>query len=423
MDQNELTNHDQSKRLAKKIIIGMALGIIIGLLLNFIPKYEVINVYLIDGLLSFIGKIFIDLLMMLVVPIVLVSLVCGSSHISNTRKLGSLAGKTLLLYILTTAVAICIALVVAYITNIGSGSNLQLPTGFESMDVPMLKDMLFNLIPKNPVEALAKGNILQIIIFALIFGYAIAQSGKPGQRIKAFFDDLNEIIMKLIMLIMVLAPYGVFCLVATLFAKIGFELILNLISYFVVVTLVLMIQLFVTYPVMLKLFANISPIQFFKKMYSAIIFAFSVSSSNASIPIVLKTVRDKLGVDNTVASFIIPLGATINMDGTAIMQGVATVFIANTYGIDIGLTGYLTVIFTAVLASIGTAGVPSVGLITLTLVLKQVGLPIEGIAMIIGIDRLLDMIRTSVNISGDATVACIVGKSEKAFDEEIFLEN
>jgi Na+/H+-dicarboxylate symporter len=267
---------------------------------------------------------------------------------------------------------------------------------------------------------MANGNMLQIIIFAMLFGYAISISGKAGRVFVRIFNDANTVLMKLIFIVLWFAPYGVFCLLAKLFSTEGFSVIYSLAGYFFTVLAALAIQWFVVYGCFIRLFANLNPFIFFKKMYTAMIFSFSTSSSSASIPVTLDTVENKLGVPNSVASFVIPLGATINMDGTAIMQGVATVFIAHAYNIDIGLIGYLTVILTATLASIGTAGVPGVGLITLTMVLKQVGLPVEGIALIIGIDRLLDMVRTAVNVSGDCMVSLLVSKSQKELNTNIY---
>ena len=226
--------------------------------------------------------------------------------------------------------------------------------------------------------------------------------------------------MRLVLMLMNVAPIGVFCLMVTLFSKMGFSAISKLIFYFMAVLLVLLVHFFVTYPLLIRFLAGLNPVRFYKKMMPVMAFAFSTSSSGATLPVTLETVKKRLGVKNQVASFIIPLGATINMDGTAIMQGVATVFIAQAFNVDIGLGGYLMVILTATMASIGTAGVPGVGLITLALVLTQVGLPVEGIALIIGVDRLLDMTRTVVNVVGDATVAAVVGKSEGQFDQSIF---
>jgi Na+/H+-dicarboxylate symporter len=291
---------------------------------------------------------------------------------------------------------------------------------FEAPPSPSLKDVLINIFPTNPVEAMAAGNMLQIIVFALLMGYAVSRSGEPGRRIASFFSDLNDVIMRMVGVLMAFAPYGVFALLAKLFAQLGVEAIVQLGKYFLVVLATLLLHALGVYSLLLKLLSGLNPVELMKKMRPAMVFAFSTASSAATIPVTLATMEKRLGVDNKVAAFTVPLGATINMDGTAIMQGVATVFFAQMYGIDIGLSGYLMVILTATLASVGTAGVPGVGLIMLAMVLQQVGLPLEGIGIILGVDRLLDMVRTAVNITGDSVVSAIVAKSEGALSEETF---
>jgi Na+/H+-dicarboxylate symporter len=276
------------------------------------------------------------------------------------------------------------------------------------------------MFPTNPINSMAEGNTLQIIVFAVLFGIAISAAGKPGERVAALFSDLNEVIMKLVAMLMQIAPFGVFFLMAKLFTGLGLGAILNLGSYFLVLTATLLIHGIVVYGFLLKSFTGLNPITFLKKMEDAIMFAFSTASSNATIPVTMETATHRLGINNRVSSFTIPLGATINMDGTAIMQGVATAFIAQAFNIDLTMGDYLTVILTATLASIGTAGVPGVGLIMLAMVLNQVGLPLEGIALIMGVDRLLDMIRTAVNITGDSAASLIIAKSENAFDVDTF---
>ncbi len=357
---------------------------------------------------------------MLVVPLVFVSLVCGTSSLKDLSTLGRMGGKTLGLYVGTTAVAITLALTMGTIFQPGAGADLAAATTFASTEAPSLGQVIVNMFPTNPINAMAQGNTLQIIVFAILFGIAISAAGKPGERIAAVFADLNEVIMKLVALLMHIAPYGVFFLMAKLFTGLGIEAIFNLAAYFAVLAGTLLIHGFVTYGLMLKGFTGLNPFTFFKKMEDAVMFAFSTASSNATIPVTMETAKNRMGVDNKVASFTVPLGATINMDGTAIMQGVATVFIAQAFNVDLSMTDYLTVILTATLASIGTAGVPGVGLIMLAMVLNQVGLPLEGIALIMGVDRLLDMIRTAVNITGDSVVTIIVGKSEGAFDQTRF---
>lgn len=408
--------------LTYQILIAMFSGFGIGLLLFYAPKQTWIDTYIVNGFLAMGGQIFISLMKMLVVPVVLISLVCGIANLADPQKLGRVGLKTVCLYIFTTAVAIALSITVAELLDVGTRSEALPLMQFHPEEAPSLRQIFLNFFPTNPIDALARGDMLQIIVFALLLGSAIAllDVKETAQRMTTFFEDLNHVIMRLISMILAATPYGVFCLVGNLFAQEGFGLISQLLSYFCTVILVLLLHLVLTNSILLKLLANLNPIRFFNKMYSAMLFAFSTSSSNVSIPVVLTTVEKKLGVHNSVASFIIPLGATINMDGTAIMQGVATVFISHAYQIDIGLSGYLMVILTATLASIGTAGVPGVGLITLAMVLKQVGLPVEGIGLIIGVDRLLDMLRTAVNVTGDSAVACVVAKSEGELESDIF---
>jgi Na+/H+-dicarboxylate symporter len=267
---------------------------------------------------------------------------------------------------------------------------------------------------------MAQGNMLQIIVFAGLFGLAVTMAGGPGQRILATFNDLNHVIMRLVMLLMHFAPYGVFCLIAKVFAEQGFGAIVPLAKYFGVVLCVLVIHAFAVYPLMLRSLAGLDPRPFFRKIRDPAALAFSTASSGATLPVTLETAEHRLGCSNSIASFTVPLGATVNMDGTAIMQGVATGFIAQAYGIDIGVTGYLMVVLTATLASIGTAGVPGVGLIMLAMVLRQVNLPVEGIALVIGVDRLLDMVRTAVNVTGDLAITCVVAKSEGQLSAAIY---
>ena len=299
-----------------------------------------------------------------------------------------------------------------------------LPTeaAFDAKQAPTLTQVIINMFPTNPINAMAEGNMLQVIVFALLFGIAMALSGEAGKRVASVFDDLNTVILKLVTLLMNLAPYGVFCLMAKLFTTIEMGLIVGLAKYFFTVLIALFIHALVNYTLLLKFLTGLNPLTFLVKMKDACLFAFSTSSSSATMPVTLETATKKLGAHNSVASFTVPLGATINMDGTAIMQGVATVFIAQVFSVDLTISDYLMVILTATLASVGTAGVPGVGLIMLAMVLNQVGLPVEGIAIIMGVDRLLDMTRTAVNVTGDCMVTCVVAKSENEFDHHVFNE-
>ncbi|KQA98980.1 dicarboxylate/amino acid:cation symporter [Vibrio metoecus] len=407
--------------LTAKVILGMVAGILTGFAIRALfAGNGFVDAYIVNGLFDVGGKIFIASLKMLVVPLVFVSLVCGTSSLKDLSTLGRMGSKTLGFYLATTAIAITLALTMGSLFQPGAGADLTAASNFTSAEAPSLGKVIVDMFPTNPISAMAQGNTLQIIIFAVLFGVAISAAGKPGERIAQVFSDLNEVIMKLVAMLMHLAPYGVFFLMAKLFTGLGLGAILNLAEYFVVLASTLLLHAFITYGLMLKTFAGLNPLVFFRKMEDAIMFAFSTASSNATIPITMETVKNRLGVDNKVASFTVPLGATVNMDGTAIMQGVATAFIAQAFNIDLTMTDYLMVILTATLASVGTAGVPGVGLVMLAMVLNQVGLPLEGIALIMGVDRLLDMIRTAVNITGDACVSCIVAKSENAFDEARF---
>jgi Na+/H+-dicarboxylate symporter len=379
-----------------------------------------VDAYIVNGLFEVGGQIFVASLKMLVVPLVFVSLVCGTSSLKDLSTLGRMGGKTLAFYVATTAVAITLALTMGNLFQPGAGADLTAASSFKSAEAPSLGQVIIDMFPTNPISAMAEGKTLQVIVFAVLFGIAISAAGKPGERIASFFSDLNEVIMKLVAILMNLAPYGVFFLMAKLFTGLGLGAIVNLAEYFLVLAGTLLLHGLVTYSVMLKGFTGLSPITFLKKMEDAIMFAFSTASSNATIPVTMETAKNRMGVENRVSSFTVPLGATVNMDGTAIMQGVATAFIAQAFNIDLTMGDYLMVIMTATLASIGTAGVPGVGLVMLAMVLNQVGLPLEGIALIMGVDRLLDMIRTAVNITGDSAVTIIVAKSEGALDENRF---
>ena len=415
--------------LTNKILFGMIFGVSAGIGLNLgldalsdsagqpSAFAQWIQVYVINGLFDVIGQIFVSSLKLLVVPLVFVSLVCGATALGGQNRMGALGAKTLGLYICCTVFALTLAIGSAVLIQPGAGINIPVTATFTAPEIPSLKETLIDIMPSNPLQSMVEANMLQIIIFALLFGFAISRTGgEAATTLVGFFNHLNEVIIKLVMMLMQLAPYGVFCLLAKLFSNLGVGVILDLAKYFFTVVFVLFLHGIGVYGVLIRILSGLNPVIFFRKMQKVMLFAFTTASSNATIPITLRTTEHDLGVDNRVASFSIPLGATVHMDGTAIMQGVATVFIAQAYGIDISITGYLMVVITATLASIGTAGVPGVGMITLTMVLQSVGLPIEGIALIIGVDRLLDMIRTGVNVAGDAVIAVIVAKSEKMLD-------
>lgn len=414
--------------LTTRILTGMGLGLLLGITLNWLNQSGIapanvmawVQWALIDGALDVIATIFIASLKLLVVPLVFVSLVCGCSELGDNARMGGMAIRTLILYMLTTAIAITLAMLMAGLIDPGSGMNMSTETVFNPAERPSLKEVLINIFPTNPIQAMAEGNMLQIIVFSILMGVAVSRCGEPGKKVHQIFSSFNEVIMKMVVILMHLAPYGVFCMLTKLFASLGFSAIADLSLYFVTVVLVLLLHGLGVYSLLLSLFTRLSPLVFFTNIRPAMLFAFSTSSSNATLPVTLNVAEKRLGVDNSVASFTLPLGATINMDGTAIMQGVATVFIAQAFNIDIGLTGYLMVILTATLASVGTAGVPGVGMITLAMVLQQVGLPVEGIALILGVDRLLDMMRTAVNVAGDSMVSTVIASHEKLLDRERF---
>jgi Na+/H+-dicarboxylate symporter len=407
--------------LTVKVMIGMVAGIIVGVVFNIIGS-SFIDTHIVGGLFAMIGTMFLNALKMLVVPLVVFSLICGVMGIGDIRMLGRVGGKSLGLYVLTTAIAIAVAIALAIIVGPGKGFDMTGidTSGVSAVEAPTAWQVIANIVPSNPVAAMANGDMLQIIFYVIVVGIAALMLGDVSKGFAEACEYMNELMMKVVTIVMSLAPYGVFCLIAKVFAEQGIDLFVPVLAYVGTLVAALLLHLFVTLMVILKLTSGLDPVTFMRKIRPAQIFAFSTASSSATIPVTLRSVTERMGADNSVASFTVPFGATINMDGTAIMQGVATVFLANVYGVDLGVGGYLTVIAMAVLASIGTAGVPGVGLVMLTMVLGQVGLPIEGIAIILGVDRLMDMIRTAVNITGDAVVTMIVAKSEGKLDQAVF---
>lgn len=411
--------------LTTKIFIALLAGAVFGIVLCYmVPSGHVKDDIIVEGILYVVGQGFIRLMKMLVVPLVFCSLVCGSMAIGDTKKLGTVGVRTLIFYLFTTALAITVALSVGNIINPGIGLDMSTiksnAAEVEEMAATSLSDTILNIIPDNPLNSLASGNMLQIIVFALIVGIILAKLGERTETVGNFFSQFNDIMMEMTMMVMSLAPVGVFCLIARTFANIGFSAFVPLAKYMVGVLLALAIQCFIVYLGLLKVFTGLNPFKFIKNFFPVMAFAFSTATSNATIPLSIDTLAKKMGVSKKISSFTIPLGATINMDGTAIMQGVAVVFAAQAFGIQLDVMDYLTVIGTATLASIGTAGVPSVGLVTLTMVFNSVGLPVEAIGLIMGIDRILDMTRTAVNITGDAVCTTIVAHQNKALDRDVF---
>jgi len=418
-------NNKTKKKLSLSTIIFIALltGALFGILIHyFIPEGYFRDTILINGILYVLGNGFIRLMQMLVVPLVFCSLVCGAMAIGDTKTLGTVGVKTIIFYLITTALAVCLALSVASLINPGLGMHETVSDTSAAVETTTINfaDTLLNIIPKNIFNSLANGDMLPVIVFALFTGILLASMGNRVSTVANFFSQFNDIMMEMTTAVMKVAPVGVFCLIAKTFAGIGFDAFVPMLKYMGSVILALALQCFVVYQVLLFLFTRLNPFRFIRKFFPVMTFAFSTSTSNATIPLSIDTLFKKIGVSKRISSFTIPLGATINMDGTSIMQGVAVIFIAQAYGIDLTPSALATVVATATVASIGTAGVPSVGLVTLSMVLTSVGLPTEGIALIMGIDRILDMLRTAVNITGDAVCTTIIAKQQGAFKKEVF---
>ena len=418
-------NNKTKKKLSLSTIIFIALltGAVFGILIHyFIPEGYFRDTILINGILYVLGNGFIRLMQMLVVPLVFCSLVCGAMAIGDTKTLGTVGVKTIIFYLITTALAVCLALSVASLINPGLGMHETVSDTSAAVETTTINfaDTLLNIIPKNIFNSLANGDMLPVIVFALFTGILLASMGNRVSTVANFFSQFNDIMMEMTTAVMKVAPVGVFCLIAKTFAGIGFDAFVPMLKYMGSVILALALQCFVVYQVLLFLFTRLNPFRFIRKFFPVMTFAFSTSTSNATIPLSIDTLFKKIGVSKRISSFTIPLGATINMDGTSIMQGVAVIFIAQTYGIDLTPSALATVVATATVASIGTAGVPSVGLVTLSMVLTSVGLPTEGIALIMGIDRILDMLRTAVNITGDAVCTTIIARQQGAFKKEVF---
>lgn len=414
--------------LTTQIFIALIAGAIVGAIINnFFANISFVNDIIVEGVFYVVGQGFISLMKMLVVPLVFCSIVCGAAAIGDTKTLGSVGVRTIVFYLCTTMMAVAVALGVASIINPGIGLDMSavenvkttVDSASTSTDVTMV-DTLLNIIPTNPIASLANGEMLQIIFFALIVGIILAKLKDKVQLVTNFFQQGNDIMMEMTMMIMKIAPIGVFCLIGRTFSQLGFSAMVPMFKYMITVVLGLGIQCYVVYMVMLRIFGGLNPFKFAKKFFPVQAFAFSTATSNATIPLNIDTLEEKIGVSRKISGFTIPLGATINMDGTSIMQGVAVVFVAQAFGIQLTPGDYLTVIATATLASIGTAGVPSVGLITLAMVFDSVGLPVSGIGLIMGIDRILDMLRTAVNITGDAVCTTIVAKQNDELDKEVF---
>lgn len=417
-------NKKKKLGLSQQIFIALIAGLVVGILIHyFMPAGHFRDDVLIEGIFYTIGQVFIRLMQMLVVPLVFFSIADGCRNLGDTETLGKVGVRIVLFYICTTALAIFLSLMLARIIGPGKGMNMSLGANEFEVDGGeefSLSKTILNFVPTNPIGALANGEMIQIIIFAVIVGLLIASMEDRLITLGNVVTEMNDLMMGMTMWVMKLAPIGVFFLISRTFASLGYDVIISMLSYMATVLGGLLVQLILVYMVLLTVFTRVNPVNFLKKFAPVMTFAFSTASSNATVPVNIKTLEE-MGVDRKISSFTIPLGATINMDGTAIMQGVAVVFIANAYNIDLSAADFATVILTATIASVGTAGIPSVGLITLSMVLQSVGLPVEGIAMIMGIDRILDMARSAINISGDATGTIIVANSVGSFDKEKYI--
>ena len=417
-----MTELSAPKNLTRNVLIGMGAGFIVGAFFfytNITPQFfeDFFSTYI----FSLGGDIFKNLLRLIVVPLVFFSLVSGISSLTDMARLGSIAYKTVGLYLLTTAIAVSLALFFGWITNLGSGFSGDLvPTELAGGEASFY-DTVMRIFPSNMFGAFVENNMLGIVFISILFGIALNATDSITGGLSKSFEKLNTVFLKIVLLVMQFAPIGVFCLIGTYVATKGLDIFGDVAQYVVLLIFVLVFHLIFTYSLILTIFARLNPLKFFAKMKDVMLFAFSTSSSAATIPVTLKTVTQDLGVKKDVGSFVVPVGATINMDGTAIMQGLATVFIAGiTPGIELGLVEYVQIIFLAVITSIGTAAVPSAGIVTLTIILSQLGIPLEAIGLILAVDRILDMLRTSINVCGDAAVSCIVAKTERGLDEEVF---
>ena len=409
------------KNLTRNILFGMFLGFIIG---SFFYYLEIFPESLVNFVRIYVfnlgSSIFVNLLKLLIVPLVFFSLVSGISSLTSMQSLGNITLKTITLYLSTTAIAVSLSLLVGSIFKPGSGYSSEIAPPDKLPEGQGIYETILDIFPSNIIEAMAQNQMLAVVFFSILFGLALNKTNHLTNNFSDSFEKLNTVFMQLVIMIISFAPIGVFCLIGKFVITDGLDIFQEAFRYVLLLIIVLIIHAFITYSLIIKIFTNLSISTFYKKMKDVVIFAFSTSSSAATIPVTLKTVQDELGVNKNVSSFVIPVGATINMDGTAIMQGMATVFIAQMSGIDLTLFQYVQVVILAVVTSIGTAAVPSAGTITLVIILQQFGLPLEAIGIILAVDRILDMLRTSVNVTGDAAVACIVADSEGLLDKNLF---
>jgi len=396
--------------LWQKIMLALFVGTGLGILLNVIGNEAIAK----D--IKLIGTAFVSAIKMLIVPLIFVSLVCGMTSMTDMSRMGRIGIKTIVFYLGTTAFAIVIGLFFGTVLQPGAGLNLTAGATEAASEAQSFADTLLGIIPKNPIAAAANGNVLQIIFFAIVFGLAINLVGDRGKPVRALFEALNEVVMKLADLVISAAPYGVFALMTWVAGTYGMDVLLPMSTIIFAVYIGCILHAALVYGTLISVVARLNPIRFFQGVVEPQMVAFTSTSSSGTLPVTMAAASKNLGVDNKIASFTLPLGATINMDGTALYQGVTALFVAQAYGVDLVMGDYITIVLTATLASIGTAGVPGGGLIMLSLVLTSVGLPLEGIAIIAGIDRILDMARTTLNVTGDSACAVLIAKSEGELD-------
>ncbi|MCK4292903.1 MAG: dicarboxylate/amino acid:cation symporter [Planctomycetes bacterium] len=408
-------------QLHTRILLGLLSGVIFGLLANRLAFSGFLLTYV-----KPLGAAFIKLISMVVVPLVFASLLVGTASLNDIRKLGRIGSKTLAYYLCTTAVAVTIGLFLANTLKPGVGLSRELRTeliqnGAEQANAkigttfkkPTMTDLLLNIVPANPIRAFVEGKMLQIIFFALLTGICLTLIRPDRSRpVISFFEGLNDLMIRMVHIIMKLAPYGVFALISAVVAEFGAGILLALLKYSIVVIAGLMLHVIIVYSSAIRIFSKQKIAAFFRGIRPAQLIAFSSASSSATLPVTMECTEKNLGVSAKICSFALPLGATINMDGTALYQGVSTVFLAQIYGMDLSIAQQLAIVLTATLASVGTAGTPGAGIITLAIVLKSIGVPLEGIAIIMGAERLLDMCRSVVNVTGDASCAVVVASTE-----------
>ena len=400
----------------KKIIVAMILGIITGVFLNIFSYETSLTDFIVINFFNIVSDLFISALKLVIIPLIFFSIVCGIISLSDDTSLSRLGIKTLSLYLLTTIIAISLGLLFSSFINYEPILLSNLETNVSIGNVKTES----NFFPTNIFKSLSDGNIIHLLIFSVLIGIAASKVKDSAKTFVNYFHEFNTVINELVKIIISFTPIAVYCILSKTFATQGLETLTPLMGYFFTVVFVLLVHFFLTFSLLLKTFTNLNPNQFFINIKEVIVFTFSTSSSSASIPFTLKAATEKCGINKSISSFTIPLGATINMDGTAIMQGCATFFLASLYGIDLGMNELLTIVITATIASIGTAGIPSAGIIMLTVIFTQIGIPLEGITLLLGVDRLLDMMRTSINVSGDLCISCIVASSENRIDATIY---